>query len=130
MQTQPLKQNCLVFGRLRHASLADLNAGSGWQNNVNDLDSADLIQHSARLIAQSRLGYSLSEHFPEYVGQETHEDVRLNTFFLLVPDGTNPQVAFLNPKSILRLRQLDVCFPQSLATPIIYVGPQEVTSLA
>ena len=47
---------------------------------------------------------------PRFV-RETDKDVGLNPLFVLVPDGTNPQIAFLNTKRGLRLGQLDVCLP-------------------
>ena len=48
-----------MFGGLGDASFADLNTASSGQDDVNNLDPADLVQYPAWFISQPRLIHSL-----------------------------------------------------------------------
>ena len=65
---------------------------------------------------------TLGKRLPEDIGQEADQDVRQHPILFLVPDRTQQQVAFLNAKRGLRLRQLDVRLPQILVAPVCHVA--------
>jgi len=64
-----------VFGGLGYTALANLDAALGWQYDVNKSNTLYPIEDFPRFIAQIRLTATLGKGFPQYIGQETHEDV-------------------------------------------------------
>ena len=85
-----------MLGRPGDASFADRDAGSRGQEHVDDSDFAELGEDSPRLVAETGGGASLGEGLPQDVGQEADEDVGEDAVLLLVPDGSNPQVGFVD----------------------------------
>ena len=69
------------------------------------------------------------ERLPQHIGEEANQDVGLHALLLLMPDGTDRQVALVDPKGRLRLGQLDVGSPERLGRPIADVGAQHVAAL-
>ncbi len=111
MQPKPLEQNRLVLGRLGHTSFPDRHPASGRQHNIDQGNLADLIEHLARLIAQSGLPAELSQRLPLHISQKAHQNVRLYALALLVPNRPQLQIRFVNPERRLGLGQLDVGAP-------------------
>jgi len=116
--------------RLGDASAADVDAAFCQQHNVHHLYLRYLIKHFPGLIAQTRCPTHLSEGFPKDKCEEAHQNVRLNPFFLLVPNRANRQIALMNAERGFSLSELDVGFPEILGAPIRDVASQQVASLA
>jgi hypothetical protein len=58
-----------------------------------------------------RYAFAGRPSFPKDIGEKANQNMRLNTFVLLMPYWANTKIALVYPESILRLRQLNVCFP-------------------
>ena len=64
-----------MLGGPGDASLANANAGSRGQEDVDHADSAEFGKHAAGFVAQSDRLAPLSEGLPHHVCQEADEDV-------------------------------------------------------
>jgi len=100
-----------VVGRLSYAAAADLHTASRGQDDVDHVDLAQLVEHASRLVAQAGGLNHLVQRFPEHVGQKADQDVCQHAILALVPNGADPEIAFVDPKRRLRFGQLDVCLP-------------------
>ena len=105
------------------AAPANGDAGASWQDDVHPADLAQLVQHAAGLITQTRCPHYLEERFPEHVGQKADQDVGQHAVVALVPDGPNTQVAFFDAKGGLCLGELDVGVPEIFGCPVCDVAP-------
>jgi len=60
------------------------------------------------------LDLPLLECLPENVGQEADKNVSLDAFLLLVPDGSDGEVALVDTEGGLGVGELDVGLPESV----------------
>ena len=65
-----------MLGRLGYAAAADFYAAARGQDHVDHLDLAELIEHTAWLVAQAGGLNHLVQRLPEHVGQKADQDVR------------------------------------------------------
>ena len=130
MKPHPVEEDRLVVGRLRDAAAADVDAASRGQDDVDQVDLAQLVEHPTRLVAQAGGLNHLVQRLPEHVGQEADQDVGQHAVLSLVPDRPDPQIALVDPKRRLGLGQLDVRLPQVLGRPVGDVAAQQVTAFA
>jgi hypothetical protein len=129
-EAEPLKQNGLVFAGLGDAALADVNSVLCGKDDIDEAYALDLVQNFAGLIAESGLAAQLRKRFPKHVGQKTNKNVRLHALGLLVPDGPEPQIAFVNAKRRFSFGKLNVGAPEFFAGELLNVGPQQVAAFA
>ena len=85
-QAEPLEQDLLVLGGLADAAFADRRPGSGRQHHVHQRDLGEGLENLPRFVAQSRFAATRGQSFPEHVGQEANQDVRL--YAVLPSDAT------------------------------------------
>src|SRR4030067_208329 len=119
-----------MFGRLSNTTPANLTAAARRQNHIDHPNLGQLVYHPPRLAPQALLAAHLTQRLPQYIGQKAHQNMRLHPVLTLMPDRPNPQVALVDPKRPLRLRQLHIRLPQILAPPVGQVGPQQIAALA
>ena len=112
------QQDGLVIGGLRHATPTYLSPLTRRQHHVHQLNLAQLLEDSPRLVAQSSPLASLRERLPENVGQEADQDVYQHPLLFLVPYRTELQVALVDSERGLGLGQLDIGFPKLLVAPL------------
>ena len=115
---------------LGDAAFADVDAALGWQHNVDEADLFQFGEHFSGFVAEAGLPASLRKSFPQDIGQETDEDMSLDSLGFLVPDGTDAQVALVDAKCGLGLGELDIGAPEVFGAPVGYVAAQEIASLA
>ena len=123
-----IEQDLLVVGRLGDTPFSDVDTASGWQDNIHHSQVVQFLQYTAWLVAESYLLTHLAERLPQHVRQETDEDVRKDTIFLLVPDWANLEIALMDAEGRFRLGQLDVRFPQPFVAPVGEVGAKKVAA--
>ena len=90
-QAEPVEQGGLRFVRADDAAKADVAAErlSGREHDVDALKPAKLLEDAPGRVAQAGLALPVLESLPEHVSEEANEDMRLDPFLLLVPDGAN-----------------------------------------
>jgi len=76
------------------------------------LESPDFIKYLSGLISQSFALAHLGQCFPEHIGQKADQNMGLNPLLFLMPDGPQPQIAFLNPKRRFGFTKLDIGKPK------------------
>ncbi len=111
------QQDGLVFRRLRYATAANVGAVASGQHYIDQLNLAQLLKHATRFMPQAGSLATLTQRFPKNVGQEADQDVGQNSLFFLMPDRTQPEVAFVDAERRLGLRQLDIRFPKLFVAP-------------
>jgi hypothetical protein len=79
-------------------------------------------------MTQPTLLTHLSQAFPQYIGQETNKQMRLNPLLFLMPDRPERQVTLLDSKGCLGFSQMNIGVPQFLGRPISDIGAQHVAS--
>src|SRR3989338_2492342 len=94
------------------------------------MDVPQLFQDSTRRITQARPTLPLLQQLPKNVSQEADEDVRLDSIFSVVPDGSNLELRLVGAKRVLHLGELDVRLPDLLLRPIADVRAQRVPAVA
>jgi len=117
MEFQVVEQDLLVVDRLRDAADADVDPGFRGQHDIHESDVAEFRKHPARFISQARLLTHRRQRLPQHIRQEADQNVRQHPVCLLVPDGTDAQVTFVNAERRFSLSQLDVGFPQVFIAP-------------
>ena len=113
-----------------HTAFSDVDALPRGQDDIDQADFFDLVEHPSRLVAEAGLEAKLGEGFPQDVGQEAHEDVRLHPLGFLMPDGPDAKVAFVDAEGGFGLGQLHVCLPQFFGGPVADVGAKQVAAFA
>src|SRR5438445_6690360 len=76
-------------------------------------------EDGARTVAEAGARLPLLQRLPQDVGQKADEDVRLDPLLLLMPDRANRELALVDTKGRLDLRELDVRLPHALGRPVI-----------
>ena len=99
------------------------------QYDIAALDLGQLIDQGSRCITQAAPLHPLSQRLPKDIGQETHQNMRLHAFVLVMPDRTNGQLVFVDAKSPLGIGQLNVTFPEGAGIDTHQIGPQQITAL-
>ena len=84
---------------LGDAAQSDLAVRCGRQDDVVGLDARKLFEDGARRVSEARSLLPHLEAFPEYEGEEANEDVSLDPVLALMPDRTQVELIFLDPKS-------------------------------
>jgi hypothetical protein len=97
--------------RCLQSSQPDLRTFPSRQDHVGQFDLGKFPEDLPRLVSETCVTTQSTQGFPKDIGEETDQNMRLNTFVFLMPYGSNTQITFVDPKSILRLRQLNVGFP-------------------
>src|SRR5208337_4105210 len=110
-QFKPLQNDPLMSIRRLHASQPYLCAVSGRQNHIRKFDLCEFPLNFPRLVPEACILAKSTQGLPKDIGQETDQNMRLNSSFLLMPYRANTQIAFVDTESILCLGQLNVCFP-------------------
>src|SRR5207253_9199862 len=100
------------------------------QHDVRALDAAEFIENRPRAVAQPRLALPLLQRLPEHIGEEAHQDVRLDPLGLLMPDRPERELTLLDAEGGFGLRELHVRPPPRLSVPVGDIGAQHVTALA
>ena len=95
--------------RCFYASQPDFRSVAGGQDHISQLDLRKFPQDFPGLVSKTRCTTQSGQSFPKHIGQEANQNMRLDAFFFLVPYRANAQITFMDPESILRLRQLYVC---------------------
>jgi len=95
-QAQLMQQDGLVLGGFADAAFADLLAAARGQDYIHRLDLGQFVQNFSLFIAQARGFAHLAKYFPQHVRQEVDRHMGLHPFFLLVPDRTQRQIAFVD----------------------------------
>jgi hypothetical protein len=80
-------------------------------------------------MAQSCTRLPLLERLPQHVSKKADQNVRLDAVLFMMPDRPDAQIGFVNPKSGLGFRQLDVGFPKLFVSPVMDVVAGHLTSL-
>ena len=108
LEPEATEQCPLRLVGLDDAADSQLLTAVQWQDYVRVLNAPELLQESSRARAQSRFALPTGQRFPKRVREEADKDVRLGTFGLLVPDGTDLQLALLDSEGRLGLGKLKV----------------------
>src|SRR5207247_654037 len=98
--------------------------------DVRALDAAEFIENRPRAVAQPRSALPLLQRLPEHIGEEAHQDVRLDPLGLLMPDRPERELTLLDAEGRFGLRELHVRPPPRLSVPVGDIGAQHVTALA
>ncbi len=125
-----MEQNVLVVAWFRYAAFADLDAFSRGQHHVHHSNLLQFRKPAARLIAQTRPLAQTGQHIPEHIRQEAHQDVGLDSVLFLMPNRSETEIAFMNPKRGFRFRELNVGSPEFLIGPIGHIGSEQITARA
>ena len=112
--------------RAYDATQAQLPSVLQRQYDVDALNALEFFEHSPRTRSQTCPRLPTSEGLPQSICQEANEDVSFGALRFLVPYGSYPQVAFLDPEGGLSLGKLNVEPPELLSTPVRDVGSQYV----
>ena len=88
----------MILLRLGVAGEDERASVRGGEVNVEHLDRGELFQNGARRQPWRQRTQTLLQRYLEAVGEERHEDVRLDTLVCLVIDGPDSEIAF-NPTS-------------------------------
>jgi hypothetical protein len=81
LQTEALKQDCLVVGGSADTALADRDAGECGQHDIDQEDTLELGEDLVRFVAETGALAPLAQGFPELMNQKTNRDVRLYATF-------------------------------------------------
>jgi hypothetical protein len=86
--------------------------GGGWQYDVVRLNSGELLEHGARGISETGALLPHLEALPQHESEEANQDMSLDAFGVLVPDGAHVQLILLDAKSRFGLGKLCInsCF--------------------
>ena len=87
------------------------------------MNAGKLSENGSGRMSQPGTPLPLLKRFPQHVSQKADQNVCLNTVLFMMPDRPDAQVGFLNPKSGLGFRELDVGFPKLLVSPVVNVAP-------
>jgi hypothetical protein len=60
----------------------------------------------------------LLQGLPQRIGDEAHQDVRLDSRFLVMPDRADRKIRLLDPEGRFGLGELDVGFPEFFVAPL------------
>ncbi len=117
-----------MVGGACDALFADLGARTSGEEDVDGADFTQLGQDTTRFVPEACLAAKRGQLLPQDVRQKAHENVGQHTFFFLVLDGPQRQVALLDARRGFRFGQLDMGAPQFVVTPIGHVAAQQVTA--
>ena len=93
------QQDGLVLRRLCYAAAANVGTVASGQHHIDQLNPAQLLEHATRFMAQPGSFASLTQRFPKNVGQEADQDVGKYSLFFLMPDRTQPEIAFVDAET-------------------------------
>ena len=99
-----------------------------FRHRIGALDAAEFIENRPGTRTQPGLALPLLQSFPEDVGKEANQDVRLDAIGSLMPDGTQGQLAFVDSEGRFRLGQLGIGLPERLGSPVRDVGAQNIAA--
>ena len=102
---------------LGDAPQTDLSVSCGGQDDIVRGNARELFEDGARGVSEARAALPHLQALPQYEGEETDEDVRLNAILALVPDRPHVELVFLDGEGGFGLRELDVGFPELLIAP-------------
>jgi len=77
-QSQPLEQDRLVLRRLRHAPAPQFKTTSRGQHYLHRPKLGEFFRHPPRLLSHPRPLAELPQRFPQHIGEEAYQDVRLH----------------------------------------------------
>ena len=126
---EAVKQSGLGGIGLGDAAQANLTVGGGWQHDVVRLNSCELFEHRARGVSETGALLPHFEALPQHESEKADQDMSLDAFGVLVPDGAHFQLILLDAKSRFGLGELDVGLPELLIAPIADVRAQEIGAL-
>src|SRR5208283_4650605 len=110
-QFELLQKDTLVGIRCLYASQSDLCTVAGRQNHISQFELGKFPQDLPWLVSQACLTAQSPQSFPKDIGEKANQNMRLNTLVFLMPYWADTKIALVYPESILRLRQMNVCFP-------------------
>jgi hypothetical protein len=126
---QAIQQDRLMLRRAGHATTADFYAlFSRRHYDVDQTDLAQFIKHVSLFVPQPCFLRHFLHRFPEYVGEEADQNMRLDAVLLLIPDRSNAEIAFVDSERGFGLGQLDVRLPKILRRPVDDVRPQQLAA--
>jgi hypothetical protein len=99
------------------------------QDDVSALDARELAEDGPWRVTKPRSLLPLFEGLPECEGKKADQEMRLDTFLLLVPDGPDGQVALLDAKGGLGIGELDVGLPEISDGPLGDIAAEDVAAL-
>src|SRR5258705_11557072 len=70
------------------------------------------------------------ECFPKGIGRDANEGMGLSATGVLMPDGTQQEVGFQNPKGAFDNRELDIRLPELLGGPASLIAAQQIGAVA
>ncbi|MCZ6821068.1 MAG: hypothetical protein O7G31_16490 [Calditrichaeota bacterium] len=72
----------------------------------------------------------LRQAFPKHIGQETNQDMRLHTFFFLMPNVSEHQIVLLDSKRRRQIGQMNVGVPEPFVDflPVTRKNPPTIHS--
>ena len=111
-----------------HAAYAQFTLGvlRQRQHNVSGVYARELCEDGSRRVSKPGFRLPLLQRFPQSVGDEADEDVRLDAPLLVVPDRQDGEIGLVDAERGFRLGELNVCLPKRLIRPFSYVGAQDV----
>jgi len=94
--------------------------------DVQHLDGGELLKYCAGRQPRRQRAQALFQRDLEAIGEEGHEDVRLNTLVCLMIDGPDGEIALELLEGLLHLGELDVEGPQLRRGLSQEIGAQQI----
>ena len=121
-----LQQELLILLRLSVAGVDERAPVRRGEVNVQHLDGGELFKHGARRQSRRQRAQALLQSYLEAVGEEGHEDVRLDAPIGLVIDGPDGEIALQFLERLFHLSELDVEGPQLRRRLSCEIGAQQI----
>src|ERR1700732_5479846 len=123
-------QKFLVGGDFGRTAEDQGAAVGGREMHVEHLDRCELVEHSSRREARRQRLEPCTQRDVQAIGQERHEDVRLDAVLELVVDRAQVQIVLHGLEGGLDLDELDVEPPQLGRVLAGEIGAQQITAFA
>src|SRR5271157_2952202 len=121
-----VQQELVVLLRLGVAGEDERAAIRGGEVDVQHLDGGELLKHGAGRQPWRQRAQALFQRNLEAIGEEGHEDVRLDTLVCLMIDGPDGEIALELLERLLHFGELDVEGPQLRRGLSHEIGAQQV----
>ena len=95
-QIEVFQRDRLILGQSIDTALSDRRAVSRRLYHLNQGEVRQFLEHFPRFLAQPGALAHLRQRLPQHIGQNAHQDVRLDSLLHLVPDWPKLQIGLLD----------------------------------
>src|SRR5271157_2083944 len=121
-----VQQELVVLLRLGVAGEDERAPVRGWKVNVQHLDGGELLKYGAGREPRRQRAQALFQRHLKAIGEEGHEDVRLDALVRLMIDGPDGEIALQLLERLLHFGELDVEGPQLRRGLSYEIGAQQI----